>query len=76
LPAPSYAELRPWLSAEPALRAGFTRRFMPLLRDAAFRRQLDQHLNDHEEWRPILHPPPPPLPPSSPSSTTGAGSRG
>jgi hypothetical protein len=75
LPAPTYEELRPWLTAEPALRAGFTRRFMPLLRDGRFRRELDQHLNDHEEWRPILHPPPPPLPPSSPASPEGTGSR-
>jgi hypothetical protein len=64
LPTPSYAELQRWLTAETPLRAGFTRRFMPLLRDKTFRRELDEHLKDHEEWRPILHPPPPPPPPA------------
>ena len=66
LPTPSYADLQPWLTAEAPLRAGFTRRFMPLLRDKAFRRDLDRHLKEHEEWRPILHPPPPPRPPPAP----------
>jgi hypothetical protein len=75
LPAPSYQELRPWLTAEPAVRAGFTRRFMPLLRVGTFRRELDQNLGDHEEWRPILHPPPPPPPASSPSTTEGSTGR-
>lgn len=75
LPAPSYQELRPWLTAEPAVRAGFTRRFMPLLRVSAFRRELDQNLGDHEEWRPILHPPPPPPPASSPSPAEGGAGR-
>ena len=63
LPAPTYAELQPWLTAETPVRAGFTRRFGPLLRDRAFRRELDAHLAEHAEWRPILHPPPPPPPP-------------
>jgi hypothetical protein len=65
LPDPSYADLQPWLSAERALRGGFTRRFSPLLRDREFRRALDAHLRDHTEWRPILHPPPTPPPPSA-----------
>jgi hypothetical protein len=60
LPAPTYADLQPWLTAEAQVRAGFTRRFRPLMSDRAFRRDLDAHLSDHAEWRPILHPPPPP----------------
>ena len=63
---PTYLDLQPWLLAEPAVQAGFTRRLRPLLSDRAFRRDLDAHLSDHAEWRPILHPPPP-LPPSAPS---------
>jgi hypothetical protein len=73
LPAPSYPELRPWLTAEQAVRAGFTRRFMPLLRDTTFRRELDQRLADHEEWRPILHPPPPPDPPPAEGAARRSG---
>jgi hypothetical protein len=69
LPAPTYADLQPWLMAEPAAQAGFTRRLRPLLSDRAFRRDLDAHLSDHAEWRPILHPPPPPNPPSALSGT-------
>lgn len=74
LPAPRYADLQPWLSAETPVRAGFTRRFGPLLRDRAFRRELDAHLADHAEWRPILHPPPPPPPPPPAASGVVYGS--
>jgi hypothetical protein len=66
LDAPAYADLQPWLVAERSVRSGFTTRFRPLLRDRAFRHELDAHLRDHPEWRPILHPPPPPPPPSAP----------
>jgi hypothetical protein len=69
LPAPTYADLQPWLTAETPVRSGFTRRFRALLRDRAFRRDLDAHLSDHPEWRPILYPPPPPPPPSAPGGT-------
>ncbi|MEP7283274.1 MAG: hypothetical protein ABI696_14950, partial [Rubrivivax sp.] len=69
LPTPGYAELQAWLAAETPVRAGFTRRFMPLLRDRTFRRELDAHLKDHEEWRIILHPPPPPPPPPPPAAS-------
>jgi hypothetical protein len=67
LPAPTYAELGPWLTAERGLRDGFTRRFAPLLRDPAFRRALDAHLADHPEWGPVLHPKPPAPPPLVPA---------
>lgn len=65
LPAPSYTELQPWLVAKAPANTGFTLRFRPLLRDRSFRKELDAHLTDHPEWRPILYPPPPPPPPSA-----------
>ncbi len=57
LGAPGYAELRGWLSAEPALRQSLLPRWRPLLRDAAFRRELDKNLALHPEWQRILYPP-------------------
>lgn len=65
LPAPTYADLQPWLTAEAPVQAGFTRRLRPLLSDRAFRRDLDAHLSEHADWRPILHPPPPPVAPAA-----------
>jgi hypothetical protein len=52
----SYAEVQPWLTMAYAWRRGFVQRFQPRLRDAAFRAALEQHLKDHPEWDPILHP--------------------
>jgi hypothetical protein len=59
LPAPTYAELQPWLTAEKSLRADFPRRFAPLARDPAFRRGLVDNLAAHPEWKPVLFPDPP-----------------
>lgn len=56
LPAPGYAELQPWLTAEKPLRADFPRRFAPLARDPAFRRALVDNLAAHPEWKPVLFP--------------------
>lgn len=56
LPAPSYAELAPWLTAEPALRRDFPRRFAALARDPAFRDALAAHLAAHPEWESVLAP--------------------
>jgi hypothetical protein len=67
LPAPTYAELQPWLTAEKAVRADFPRRFAPLARDAAFRRGLVDHLAAHPEWQPVLYPDPP-KPASAPAA--------
>ena len=61
LPAPTYAELQAWLTAEKSLRADFPRRFAPLARDAAFRRGLLDNLAAHPEWKPVLFPDPPKL---------------
>lgn len=60
LPAPSYADLQAWLSAEWRIRSGFVRRFDELLRDSEFRAGIDANMKDHREWHPILYPPPPP----------------
>lgn len=68
LPAPTYAQLQPWLSAESAVREGFIPRFDELLRDRQFRHDLAAHLRDHREWQPILYPPPPPKPPEAKAS--------
>jgi hypothetical protein len=72
LPAPSYAMLQPWMTAERAVRSGFIPRFARLLRDRDFRRGVDAHLDRHPEWRPILYPPPPPPPPSAPAARPAA----
>lgn len=60
LPTPTYADLQAWLTAEPRVRHGFVRRFDELLRDDAFRGEIDAHMRDHREWHPVLYPPPPP----------------
>lgn len=75
LAAPSYAELQPWLTAEPALRRGFVRRFLPRAKEPEFRRALVAHLAEHPEWRPILFPPPPPKPASHPLASSAAAYR-
>lgn len=59
MPPASYAELQPWLTAEPALRRGFVKRFAPRAREPEFRRALIAHLAEHPEWRPVLFPPEP-----------------
>jgi hypothetical protein len=56
-PAPDYAALKPWLTAEPALRRDFAKRFAPLLREPAFRAAVQANMNFHPEWEPVLHPP-------------------
>jgi len=54
---PTYVMLADWLSAERAVRGDFPRRFGTLAQDAAFRRELQAHLQAHPEWTPVLHPP-------------------
>lgn len=53
---PDYETLRPWLTAEPALRRNFPRRFAPLARDRAFRAALVKQLPAHPEWERTLFP--------------------
>jgi hypothetical protein len=56
---PSYAALKPWLTAEPAIRREFPRRFAALAKDASFREALVKNLSSHPEWEPVLFPPKP-----------------
>lgn len=55
-PAPAYADLRDWLTAELPLRKGFTRRFADRTHDSAFRSALSDNLAAHPEWEPVLFP--------------------
>jgi hypothetical protein len=57
-PAPGYAQLKPWLTAEPALRREFPRRFLALAQEPSFRDGLVKNLSAHPEWEPILFPKP------------------
>lgn len=56
LPAPTYADLQPWLDAEPALRRSYVSRWLPLSHEAAFRKALAEGLAAHREWERILFP--------------------
>jgi len=56
LAEPGYADLVPWLHADPALRAAFVKRFSPLLRDRGFRSHLIAELPAHPEWGRVLFP--------------------
>jgi hypothetical protein len=63
----TYSEIQPWLSIGQTWRRGFVERFQPRLKDAGFRRALEDHLTNYPEWDPVLHPekhlpPPPPTP--------------
>ena len=52
----SYAEVEPWLDAEPTVRRQFLVLWRRKAYDPAFRASLDHDLNMHPEWDPILHP--------------------
>lgn len=54
LPAPTYPDLQPWLTAETELRRDFPRRFGTLAQDPAFRRAVQQHLLSHPEWAALV----------------------
>lgn len=51
-----YAEVQPWIDAEPALRGGFVPRWRTLVRQAEFRAALERGLPAHPEWDRVLHP--------------------
>ncbi len=65
----AYAEIAPWVNAEPALRTAFVQRLTPRARDTGFRNALVAEMKLHPEWQPVLFPPPPPpkRPPSAPT---------
>ena len=51
-----YADVQPWIDAEPALRGGFVTRWRALARQGEFRKGLEQGLAAHPEWDRVLHP--------------------
>lgn len=54
LPAPAYADLSDWLTAEPDVRKAWPALWAPLLHDAAFRRAVQAALPRHPEWAAAL----------------------
>lgn len=56
--APTYTELKPWLTAERELRRVFPGRFASLARNPAFRKGLVENLAAHPEWTDVLYPKP------------------
>jgi hypothetical protein len=73
----SYAEVEPWLTIGPAWRRGLVERFRPRVNDATFRKALEDHMKDHPEWDPILHPEryAPKVPAQGPDSSQAGSSR-
>jgi hypothetical protein len=65
----TYADVEPWLNAEPSIRRQFVVTWRRKADNAAFRASLDRDLQKHPEWDPVLHPekyePPPSSPPGS-----------
>ncbi|HEY2401976.1 MAG TPA: hypothetical protein VGI23_16600 [Steroidobacteraceae bacterium] len=51
-----YADVEPWLNAEPVVRRQFVRLWLRKVNDPAFRAPLDRDLAKHPEWDRILHP--------------------
>jgi hypothetical protein len=76
-PAPptDYAGLAPWLTAEPALRRHFPRRFAARAREPAFRAALVEQLSRHPEWERSLFPERFVDPASAPVAPRPAGDR-
>jgi hypothetical protein len=53
----TYADLQPWLNANPALRRAYLPHWRPLARDANFRAGLLSEMTRHPEWAAVLVPP-------------------
>lgn len=51
-----YADVEPWLNAEPVVRRQFVGLWLRKVNDPAFRAPLDRDLARHPEWDRILHP--------------------
>jgi hypothetical protein len=51
-----YADVEPWLNAEPVVRRQFVGLWLRKVNDPAFRAPLDRDLAKHPEWDRILHP--------------------
>lgn len=52
----SYAEVEPWLDAEPMIRRRFVREWAEKANEPAFREKLDVGLARHPEWERVLYP--------------------
>ncbi len=72
-----YADVEPWLKAEPAIRRQFVQRWRSKARESEFRSALIANLSSHPEWDPILFPekylPKDPPPPKSPPPAAAPG---
>jgi len=66
----SYAEAEPWLKLGRGWRRSFEERFQPRLKDAEFRRSVEQHIAEYPEWDRILHPEKYENSPTAPSATS------
>ena len=72
----TYAEAEPWLKLGRGWRRTFSERFQPRLKDAEFRKSVEQHISEYPEWDRVLHPEKYQNPPNAPSaaSTPPSGS--
>jgi len=52
----TYAEAEPWLKLGRGWRRSFSERFQPRLKDAEFRKSVEQHISEYPEWDRVLHP--------------------
>jgi hypothetical protein len=52
----TYAEAEPWLRLGRGWRRSFSERFQPRLKDAEFRKSVEQHISEYPEWDRVLHP--------------------
>lgn len=52
----TYDDVKELLTLPRRWRSGFVRRFVPRLKDPAFRKAVDAHLAQHPEWDRVLHP--------------------
>jgi hypothetical protein len=69
--AVGYADIEPWLHAEPRVRTALLTRWSPLARDARFKATIVARMDKHPEWDRVLFPEkheprPPPTAPSAP----------
>lgn len=70
-----YADVQPWIDAEPALRAGFVTRWRALARQPEFRKGLEQGLAAHPEWDRVLYPEKYLPPASAPTAAPAPGAK-
>jgi hypothetical protein len=66
----TYAEIEPWMKFGRSWRRSLEERFQPRLKDAEFRKEVEQHISDYPEWDRVLHPEKYQNSPSAPAGTT------